>query len=85
MKHNSLGIGTENTLVFGHPAERGTYKMVFLFGLIYAQLLSCVICNYKTSHISIPPTSTSAANSTLYSWIITAALARLGSHTGREI
>jgi len=63
MKHNSFGIGKEN--IFSHSTERGTYETVFLFGLIYAQLLSSFICTYKTSRISIPPTSTTAANSTL--------------------
>jgi hypothetical protein len=83
MRHTSFGIGTENK--FGHYAERGTYKTAFLFDLIYAQLLSSVLCNYKTSHINNPPTSTTAANSTLYSWIVTAVVARLDSRTGSEI
>jgi len=83
MKHNTFGISKEN--IFGHSAERVTYKTVFLFGLIYAKLLSSVICTYERSHISIPPTSTTAANSTLYSWIVTAALARLDSRTESEI
>jgi hypothetical protein len=83
MKHNSFEIDAEN--IFGHSAERVTYKTVFLFGLIYAQLLSSFICTYKTSHISIAPNSTTAANSTLCPWIVTAALARLDSRTGSEI
>jgi len=48
MKHNSFGIGMEN--IFGQSAERGTYKAVFLFGLIYAQLLSSFICTVPTKY-----------------------------------